>query len=103
MTIAMSSRTSWREVEPQFSVAQVDGEFAGTVERRGDRFHAVSGTGVVLGDFRTADGAQRAIERAVEERSRAAAPVRTEHATSALIALGLAAALVAALGAVVTL
>ena len=67
MTIAMYSRTSWREVEPNFTVGQMDGEFAGTIERRGNRYAATTGTGTELGQFRSADAAERALERAAEQ------------------------------------
>lgn len=67
MTIAMYSRTSWREVEENFTVGQMDGEFAGTIERRDDGYTATTGTGAELGEFRTAAAAERALERAAEQ------------------------------------
>lgn len=67
MTIAMYCRTSWREVEENFTVGQMDGEFAGTIERRADRFTATTGTGTELGEFRSAAAAERALERAAEQ------------------------------------
>ncbi len=66
MTIALYSRTSWREVDTDFTVGQTDGEFAGTVERVDGRFLATTSVGVKLGSFRSADAAQRALEDAAE-------------------------------------
>ncbi len=64
MTLALYSRTSWRQVDTDFSVGQTDGEFTGTIERIAGRFHATSNVGVKLGSFRSVDAAERALEDA---------------------------------------
>lgn len=100
MTIAMYSRTSWREVETGFAVGQMDGEFAGTIERRGDRFVATTGTGEQLGAFRSHAAAEQALERHVDE------PQQHVHhplIASALLSLGIVVAGGAALTALVQL
>lgn len=66
MSIAIYNRTSWREVAPEFAVGEVDGNFAGTVERVGDRFVATNGLGERIGAYRSAESAQRALERAAD-------------------------------------
>lgn len=68
MTIAMYSRTSWRDVEPDFTVGQTDGEFAGTIERLGARFVATTNVGERLGSFRSRQAAERALERSAVRR-----------------------------------
>jgi hypothetical protein len=69
MTIAMYSRTTWRAVEPDFTVGQTDGEFAGTVARVGVRFVATTNRGEKLGAFRTIAAAERALERDASQHS----------------------------------
>jgi hypothetical protein len=68
MTIAMYSRTTWRDVEQDFTVGQTDGEFTGTIERTGDRFLATTNRGEKLGEFRTIAAAERALERDASSR-----------------------------------
>ncbi len=66
MDIAIDRRASWREVEPAFAVGEIDGNFAGTIERRDGQHFATSGLGESLGSFATAAAAQDALERAAE-------------------------------------
>lgn len=66
MTIAMHSRTSWRAVDATSTIGQVDGTFAGTIQRVGDRFDATTDTGRTLGAFPSAADAERALERAAD-------------------------------------
>lgn len=68
MTIAMYSRTSWRDVEPDFTVGQTDGEFTGTIERIDARFHATTNVGEALGSFRSRNAAEQALERSAVQR-----------------------------------
>jgi hypothetical protein len=105
MTIAMYSRTSWREVERNFTVGQMDGNFAGTIERRGKKFAATTGTGDQLGTFRSAASAERALERATEAAAGPSAVASTRHSllsTSVLLA-SIAATAAVAISALVTL
>lgn len=69
MTIALYSRTSWREVDTDFVVGQTDGDFTGTIERVDGRYLATSNIGVKLGSFRSVDAAQRALENAAASAS----------------------------------
>lgn len=66
MDIAVDRRASWREVEPEFAVGEIDGNFAGTIEHRGGEHLATTGLGEPLGAFATAAAAQAALERAAE-------------------------------------
>lgn len=66
MSIAIYNRTSWREVAPEFAVGEVDGNFAGTVERVGERYVATNGLGERVGAYRSVETAQRALERAAD-------------------------------------
>lgn len=66
MTIAMHSRTSWRAVDATSTIGRVDGTFAGTIQRVGDRFDATTETGRSLGAFASAADAERALERAAD-------------------------------------
>ena len=108
MTIAMYSRTSWRDVEPDFTVGQTDGEFTGTIERIDSRFHATTNVGEALGSFRSRNAAERALERsAVQRGQQTAEPARSARdavllKASALM-IGIAASGVAGVIAVVAL
>ncbi|WP_284231658.1 hypothetical protein [Arenivirga flava] len=66
MDIAVDRRASWREVEPEFAVGEIDGNFAGTIEHRGGEYLATTGLGEALGAFASASEAQVALERAAE-------------------------------------
>jgi hypothetical protein len=52
----------WLQVEAGFWVANVDGNFGGTVERVGERFHARDAMSVELGVFADAESAKSAVE-----------------------------------------
>lgn len=66
MDIAVDRRASWREVEPEFAVGEIDGNFAGTIEHRDGSYLATSGLGETLGAFDSAEAAQAALEQAAE-------------------------------------
>jgi len=105
MTIALYSRTSWREVEENFTVGQMDGNFAGTIERRDGRFEATTGAGERLGGFRSEAAAQRALERATATLTDrpATASAREALLRTSVLLTGIAATGAAAIMALVTL
>ncbi|GAA4179845.1 hypothetical protein [Gryllotalpicola koreensis] len=51
----------WREVEPGFWAASIDGNFGGTVERMGRRFCARDALGTVLDVFADAASARHGV------------------------------------------
>jgi hypothetical protein len=96
MTIAMYSRTSWRDVEPDFTVGQTDGEFTGTIERIDARFHATTNVGEALGSFRSREAAERALERSAAQRGQQSAePARSARDAALLKAAALMAGIAA--------
>lgn len=102
MTIAMYSRTAWREVEPNFTVGQMNGEFAGTIERVGDRFEATTGIGEALGSYRSAAAAERALERAAEQRPEYTGAATLEGRRSVALTACMLAGIVATSAAAIT-
>lgn len=51
----------WLQVESGFWVANVDGNFGGTIEQDGDRLHARDAMGVEVGEFTDVASAKRAV------------------------------------------